>query len=196
MSIAELRAEYHRRICTEIIRISARGARGQNVAVSYPNFADGSSGASSRIAWGIVERLGCTGKGQAITGQTAGRLFEQATRDYIEKAFGLLCHLRPGKWLYSTQSPISEFDQYEHLSGLASIVARKRELASALGTDYIIAPDIVVCREPVSDDTVNQRGISRCSEGYCQADTSSGSQFRGAAPHSACQHLLQMDSLK
>ena len=127
--------------------------------VTYPSVADGNSKTSTLIAYGIVKRLGCTGEGKGIPGQAAGRLFEQVTKDFVEQALNLLYHLRPGKWVYSTQSPISHFDQYEHLASLASIVAQKQELASALGTDYIITPDIVVCRQPVSDETINQQGL-------------------------------------
>jgi hypothetical protein len=55
------------------------------------------------------------------------------------------------------QSPISDFDQYRHLGILEDIVEQTDELASSLGTDYIIRPDIVVARKPVSDQEINQR---------------------------------------
>lgn len=150
MSIAELRKAYHRRICAEIIRLQRDGE------TLYPNFADEGSKASRLIAQGIVERLGCASTHASLPGQTAGGLFETITQEFLESAFALLYHLRPGTWHYSTQTPISDFDQYEHLANLERIVDQDHELASALGTDYIINPDIVIGRWPVSDEEINK----------------------------------------
>lgn len=150
MSIVKLRQEYHRRICQEIITLNKDGE------TSYPNFADKGSRASRAIAWGIVNRINCPSNGERISGQSIGRLFETITKDFLEKSFKLLCHLRPGKWYYSTQTPISDFDQYEHLAELEEIIEQNYELASALKTaDYIITPDIVIGRWPVSDEEIN-----------------------------------------
>jgi hypothetical protein len=51
MTITELRTEYHRRVCREIITTVKATKKGQEV--QYPSFADGDSKASVRIAWGI-----------------------------------------------------------------------------------------------------------------------------------------------
>lgn len=150
MTIAELRRAYHQRICSEIVRLQMDGES------RYPNFADKGSKASRLIALEIVERLGPLSTTVGVSGQTAGGLFEIITKDFLESALNLLRHLRPGRWYYSTQTPISEFDQYEHLAELQRIVGQVNELASALGTDYIIKPDIVVGRWPVSDGEINQ----------------------------------------
>lgn len=84
------------------------------------------------------------------------RIFEVITKGFLEQAFALLRHLRPGDWYYSTQAPISDFDQYEHLANLERIVKQDNELASALGKDDIIMPDIVISRGPVSDEEINR----------------------------------------
>lgn len=152
MKFSELRNEYHRRICQEIIRFRKSGEK------TYPNFADGGSSSSRAIALGIVNRLDCIPNYEKMAGQTAGRLFEAITKGFLERSFSLLYHLRPGKWHYSTQTPISEFDQYKHLGDLERIVRQTDELASSLGTDYIIKPDIVIARWPVADFEVNQEG--------------------------------------
>ena len=68
-------------------------------------------------------------------------------------------HLRPGNWYYSIQAPISDFEQYEHLARLEHVIRGDNELASALGKDYIITPDIVVGRQPVSDEEINREGL-------------------------------------
>ena len=149
MNILTLRQSYHQSICKEIIRIAKDGETG------YPNFADKASESSRAIAWGIVNRIGCAVNYTVVKGQTAGKRFEVITKDYLEQSLGILHHLRPGEWYYSTTEPISAFDQYEHLVELEQIVERNSELASALGKDYIIRPDIVVGRYSISDAEIN-----------------------------------------
>jgi hypothetical protein len=154
MNLSDLRKAYHRRICNEIIRIVKDSKRG----IEYPNFADVGNTASVALAWSIVKQLGYQTQTEAIKGQTSGGRFEEITRDFLEKAFGLLLHLRPGEWRYTTQTPISSFDQYAHLGTLEDIIETNSELASALGKDYIVKPDIVVGRLPVTDTEINQEG--------------------------------------
>jgi hypothetical protein len=150
MTIAELRKEYHRRICDQIIRLRRDGQ------TEYPNFADKGNRSSRQIALGIVERLDCARRYDPVSGQALGKAFEALTKDFLESAFGLLHHLRPGRWQYSVETPISDFDQYEHLAALEQIIEQVGTLSSSLGTDYIIKPDIVIGRWPVSDEEINR----------------------------------------
>ncbi|RLC80441.1 MAG: restriction endonuclease, partial [Chloroflexi bacterium] len=93
-------------------------------------------------------------------GQRAGALFEQITKDFLEKAFSLLNHLRPGEWEFFVASVyISRFEQYEHLATLSEFIQKQEELMATLGIDYIIKPDIVIGRRPVSDGVINQHRI-------------------------------------
>jgi len=145
-----LRDKYHTRVCEEIIRISV--SRG---GVEYPNFADVGSKNSIAIALGIVKQLVYSTNYDILKGQTAGGKFEEATKDFLEETFTLLHPIRPGNWFYSTKMPISRFDQYEHLAALDLMVRNNPTLASVLGGDYVIKPDIVVARWPVGDDQIN-----------------------------------------
>jgi hypothetical protein len=153
MNIADLRKAYHSRICQEIIRLRRDGE------TEYPNFADKGSSSSREIALGVVQHLGYVSSYESISGQAAGSLFEAITKDFLESAFALLHHLRPGRWHYSIETPISDFDQYEHLGELEKIVEQMSTLASSLGTDYIIKPDIVIGRWPVSDEEINREEL-------------------------------------
>lgn len=109
----------------------------------------------------------CIPPSGSISGQKAGRLFESATKTYLEQAFGMLHHLRPGLWRYSTRRSIAEFDQYAHLADIERIVETSDELRAALGEDYIIQPDIVVSRAPETDEVINQDMIMvDCAEDY------------------------------
>jgi hypothetical protein len=152
MTLADLRRAYHRRLVEQIIRLSRDSKKG----IEYPNFADGSSRSSVSIALGIVQILGHELQVGITKGQTSGASFESITKEFVEDAFNLLIHLRPGRWLYSTHQAISEFDQYKHLAYLEKALKNNKELASSLGRDYIITPDIVVARQLVTDNEINQ----------------------------------------
>lgn len=151
MTIVELRSKYHRRICREIIRIISK--TGTN---DYPNNADGSNTASRGIAWELVKLMGCKPIYRSISGQTAGNLFEQITKDFLEEAFGLLQHIRPGKWIYTTIAETPDLGYYRDLARIKRFVKKNRELATTLGQDYVISPDIIIAREPVSDAEINR----------------------------------------
>jgi len=153
MTIDQMRAEYHQQVCAQIIRIQKNGA------ISYPNFADGSNTTSRSIAWGIFQRIGCVEQSDVIKGQTAGARFETVTRVFIQRVFDRLIHLRPGNWNYSTLRKISEFEQFEHLAYLEEVIREDHKLEAALRGGYIIAPDIIVSRSPVTDEEINQNGL-------------------------------------
>ena len=93
-----------------------------------------------------------------ISGQTAGRHFEEATKEFLEAAFGALFHLRPGKWVYSVQGSITDFAQYAHLATLAKLIQSSKELRTTLGS-YVVKPDIVIGRMPFTDDEINARDL-------------------------------------
>lgn len=144
--IEALRRAYHRRIAKDVLRQNPSGV---------PNNADSGSASSVRIAKGIVQNIGLPLGSGKLAGQTAGRRFEGATRDFLRDAFGLLSHLRPGDWEFSLGGNIRDYEQYLHLSDVRRVVEQHEELRIIFG-DYIVTPDIVVCREPVSDAKINE----------------------------------------
>lgn len=145
--IENLRRAYHRRIFRDVLRQNSRGA---------PNNADSSNKASVRLGNGIVKNIGFRMKRGNLAGQTAGKQFESATKDYLCDAFRLLSHLRPGNWSFSLGGNIGEYEQYMHLSDVQRVVEQNEELRLVFG-DYIVTPDIVVCREPVADSEINKK---------------------------------------
>ena len=148
MSIEMLRREYHREICERILFLNSG---------NIPNIADKHSRPSVALAQGVVERLGYPLQQILPSGQTAGTTFEGITKKFLEETFHLLEHLRPGEWKFSIHADITRFDQYEHLADLAKILNQHKDLKAALG-DYLIKPDIVIGRMPVSDIEINQKG--------------------------------------
>ena len=153
--IEDLRRAYHRRICRDVLRWNASG---------IPNNSDSGSAASVRLGKGIVDNIGLRiGKGK-LAGQTAGHRFEEATKDFLRDAFRLLSHLRPGEWEFSLGGNIRDYEQYLHLSDLRRVVDEHEELRVIFG-DYIVKPDIVVCRKPVIDSEINSKGTLLADDG-------------------------------
>ena len=145
MRLEQLRKMYHETICQQILGYRA----------GVPNIADKSSKRSIQLAQGILNRMKCPPCPSPPKGQRAGALFESLTRDYLQKAFRLIRHLRPGDWEFSVHGDVTKFDQYEHLTDLAQVLAQHPGLHATLG-DYLVKPDIVVGRSPVSDQQINQ----------------------------------------
>ncbi len=142
----ELRSAYHHRICKEVLRKNSYGV---------PNNADSHSKASVRIGKGIIDRLEGPIGTEQLVGQTVGHRFEEATKDFLREAFRLLSHLRPGEWEFSLGGSISDYEQYQHLAAVSRAVKQNKELQVVFG-DYIVTPDIVIFRQPVTDEKVNE----------------------------------------
>lgn len=157
--ISKLRRQYHQALLAEVIRIRTNPKK----QTEAPNFADGASPSSSAIAWSILHQIGGTKDRATLNDQTLGKRFEDKTRDFLEKAFGALQHLRPGKWTYlvgEKKISISDFDQYEHLGAWATFVKQLEKqdafLASSFGGGYLVKPDIVIGRKAVTDSEINE----------------------------------------
>ncbi|RLB28827.1 MAG: hypothetical protein DRG87_08515 [Deltaproteobacteria bacterium] len=150
MDIENLRKSYHKKICRRILGLRS----------GIPNLADVSSKTSNILATGLIKRLGFPLRKSPPVGQTVGTVFAELTMHFLNEAFSLLYHLRPGKWIFSASQAsigIAAFDQYEHLAALDIALKSHKELAAALGGDYIIRPDIVIGRTPLSDSEINEK---------------------------------------
>jgi hypothetical protein len=147
-----LRSDYHKNIFDKIIRVKVD----KKGVTEYPNNADIGNTGSVKIAFGIVDKIGEKPKRGKLDGQTAGDRFEILTKEFLEKSFRKLSHVRPGEWNYSIKNKITNFDQYKDLAELDKIIEANKELAAILGKDYIIQPDIVIGRSPISDKQINK----------------------------------------
>ena len=146
--IANLRAEYHRQLFANVLRVDKK---------RNPNNADSGSALSVRLARGIVDRIGLPVKSDKLSGQNAGKGFEDETVAFVESGFSRLSALRPGAWEFRRGGEIDQFDQYAHLADVAAAMRESAVLLTALG-DYIVKPDIVVARIPEDDSAINAGG--------------------------------------
>jgi len=124
-----------------------------------PSNADKSSELSKFIARHIADSL-MAEVHDKIQGQTSGAKFEQINMEFLSQTFPYLQNIRPGKWHIEklgnrSQIKTSSFAQYAHLEALNEFVKQNAELAASLGNDYMVAPDVVIFREPEEDKIIN-----------------------------------------
>lgn len=147
--ITDARTEFHQKIFGPILTVDGKG---------IPGNADSSSKSSIEIAKGIVDETGIDSRlvsGSRLAGQKAGAMFEDVCCSFIRKSFLKLSHLRPGDWVIAKGSNIALYDQYSHLDELEEIARTNSNLRAALGSDYVIKPDVVVYRNPEPDNAIN-----------------------------------------
>ncbi len=149
--IAEARKNYHKRLLESgVLTVDAKG---------IPSNADSSSKLSIAIAQGIANQLMAETHDKAV-GQTSGAKFEQLNMQFLMETFPNLQNLRPGKWhivKLGNRNAIktSSFAQYEHLDYLSKLTESDAKLAVSMGNDYMVAPDVVIYRDTVSDEEIN-----------------------------------------
>lgn len=152
-SIAQSRKSFHADLIKRgILRI------GED---KVPSNADKDSKKSVALALGVATRLEAE-VGTRLKGQTAGSLFEVACSEFLKATFPLFEHLRPGPWEIeqikgrTSVRAIAKYDQYSHLLDLEKAVDANKQLQTILGNAYDISPDVVISRNPFSDEQINE----------------------------------------
>lgn len=154
---AEARREFHAALLESgVLAVNANGVASN---------ADSSQRSSIAYARHIAERLLVETVGERLAGQTSGGQFETACANFVRATFTQLGMLRPGNWLVlkvpgrKSIEYIARYEQYSHLSELDHAVRDNPGLRAVLGNAYVIAPDVVVVRDPVDDDLINRDGL-------------------------------------
>lgn len=149
--ITEARKKYHQTLVSEgVLSLSKDGVASN---------ADSSNRPSIAIAKAVAEKLGAS-ESIKLKGQTAGTKFEQITMQFIADTFPELQHLRPGSWEIrnlgnQSSTKTSDFAQYEHLAYLTDLVDKNKQLATVIGNDYLVAPDVIIYRNLCEDAEIN-----------------------------------------
>lgn len=149
--IATARKKYHKALLEQGVLTADKNG--------IPSNADSASKLSIQIAKGISDQLLAESHRKAV-GQTSGSKFEQINMEFLLDTFPHLQNLRPGKCHVAKLGnrnaiKTSSFSQYAHLDYLNTIVKNNAELASSIGNDYMVAPDVVVYREAEPDESIN-----------------------------------------
>ena len=153
--IAEARKRYHQTLVSEgVLSLNKDGVASN---------ADSSNRPSIAIAKAVAEKIGAN-ESVKLKGQTAGTKFEQITMQFIDDTFPKLQHLRPGSWEIrnlgnQSATKTSDFAQYEHLAYLTDLVEKNRQLATVIGNDYLVAPDVIIYRNLCEDVEINSGAV-------------------------------------
>ena len=149
--ISDRRKAFHADLLAEVLVVDSRG---------IPSNADSSSTLSIKLAKHMAASLKSEIGRERLAGQTSGSKFETIVELFLSSTFLNLGLLRPGNWEVRKMGSraslgIAGFEQYAHLTQLAELARKNPELAVALGADYVIAPDVVIIRNPESDEVIN-----------------------------------------
>jgi NgoMIV restriction enzyme len=123
--------------------------------------ADSGNKTSISLAWKVASALGpITTVAKKPPGQRLGDNFEKAVFRFLQTTFPKLKHLRPGRWKMDQVTSrsglgIASFQQYSHLSLLSDLAKQHKQLATVLGNEYLVAPDIIIARKPEDDPSIN-----------------------------------------
>ena len=146
------RRKFHRDLLREILTQSSAGVLSN---------ADKDNQKSKKISKLISEKIGKSKAARVakkLPGPKLGAEFEKICASYVGDFIEKTKHLRQGKFRVYMKSKISNYDQYSHLEELAKLAKNDLKLATAIGIDYLINPDVVIVREPENDDTINSEG--------------------------------------
>ena len=140
-----------------LLCMAARKKPKKGLPQEFPSNADGDSATSIALAQAIYDQIQSEETaGGRLAGQISGSRFEQITRSFVQETFSSLETLRPGRWDYTPgKRAIFNFEQYHHLADLAHVAEQHPEIAVLLGSDYVIAPDVLIVREPEPDEYIN-----------------------------------------
>lgn len=190
---SEMRSAFQDALLANILTIDKTG---------IPSNADRHSTSSVRIAQGLLELLGPSTKKAKLKGQMAGRQFEEIVCAFLQQTFPMLDHLRPGRWLIEKigggkRNEIVAYDQYAHLVALQKAARNDPELAAALGSDYLIAPDIVIARWPEPDEVINRPRVlvdSDCGQWACLRESNNARPILHASI--SCKWTIRSDRVQ
>lgn len=141
------RNRFHQGLLGSVLTLDEKGV---------PSNADKPNRASVKVAAHILSLIGQSRTALKAAGQTAGAGFEAGCAAFLESTFSKLQNLRPGDWRVLRGRSIAEFEQFRHLADLAAAARKDPSLAAILGNDYVIKPDIVITRDLVADEDINQ----------------------------------------
>jgi len=147
VSISDLRQAYHRNICEQVLALY-RAVSGIEVPDRHT---------SANIAQGIAKRLACPLIQTALASQCPDMPFKQLTQDFLQEAFQLLDHIRPGRWFFSQNA--SRFEEYEYVADLLHLFKANTGAGTSPRGSYVVTPDIMLGKYPMPDSEINRHRV-------------------------------------
>lgn len=164
---ANEREEFHRKLFKREILIRSSGKDAWQSRTGYIA-SNGDSGQvfSATLSDDLASKIGAN-LGESVpdlpkkpSGQVLGKKFDQLCADFLGNCFPEMKHLRPGEYKVDKVGgqdsvQVARYAQYSHLSELKRLADKSDVLATFLGNDYIVSPDVVIARYPEPDEKIN-----------------------------------------
>jgi hypothetical protein len=159
--VSRARLKFHQALLGDVLYFSEKSEKGSRVRKASNADID----KSALIANAIALQLGAVDRLVAQKPQTLGNLFESRCMEFLREFFQPenSAHLRPGEFIVrrlagNEKVPLGRYQQYAHLQVLQEAIAKDSRLASALGNEYYIKPDLIIERSPSDDRHINEPG--------------------------------------
>lgn len=131
-----------------------------------PTNADSSSVTSVAVAralaTSLTARLAVELTTTPLPDQSQGTVFALLVKDFVATTMNAI---QSNRWLSVSGGSIEKYAQYSHLAEIRRLVRENEELRITLGGDYVIAPDVVVYREPMNDGDFSEI-LAGAAEGW------------------------------
>lgn len=147
------RKQLHQQLLKTVLTVDAEG---------IPSIADKRQEFSKLVSTLMLPKLGTASKWTKPSDKHSSHAFEWICLEFIQDYFDQLEQLRKGKWtcyhVTNLKSGISELEQYRNLHERMALALKHPDLATSLGNEYAIFPNIVIAREPFDDKEINLMG--------------------------------------
>lgn len=150
--ISEARSAFHR----ELVASGTLSVSKEGIASN----ADRSQKTSRLIAASLAQQLGAA-KAEKSPGQSAGARFEIATATFLRSCIVANPVFDNGEWRVENvgssrnRDHVANYYPYRNLDELGAVVAETPNLQAVLGNSYVVSPDVLVTRSPLSDEEIN-----------------------------------------
>lgn len=153
--LALARQTLHRRLIEDRV-LAWRVGSGKDATPAVSTADRGNKGSrrvSELLAATLCQNLGLPGLGETtVADDNIGTAFARLVRDYVQATLDAMPSTAHPWTVAEKGSDIRHFAQYAHLNEIEKLARQYDELRPYFGTDYLVAPDIVVSRLPVLDD--------------------------------------------
>jgi hypothetical protein len=164
-TLSTVRAAYHRQMHHTLFGRRSRGGKAVSETVegtSFPVYtnADSHNSVSVVLCAGVADRLRIPRTLIGSQGSTLGTLFEEATESFVEESLRLFSHLSKLQLHVNRGGAIADYAQFAHLATVEERVRKDPELEAALGSDYLVDPDILIGVDPLPDALLSRGGAN------------------------------------
>lgn len=151
MSFLQLRENYHRAICRDLLGL-------RNGILTN---ADDRSRTSVEIATHLLAQLEYPHSGNPSPNEKVATVFSELTLDFLAASFDLIKSFLPGNWVFSTSErkfgTLVGREDDPIFAWQRATEALDKTLTATVDDGSVIKPDIIIAKVPINDAELNSR---------------------------------------